>query len=294
VNIDVLDRPEVPLDGGIVQRPASASAVRAQARDDRVDAARHQTVVELRRISCYYGAFRAVREIDLEVPDHEITALIGPSGCGKSTLLRTMNRMNELIPSYRGEGEVLFRGQDLHAPGVDPVAIRRRIGMVFQKPNPFPKSIFDNVAFGPRINGYRGDVRDLVERSLRRAALWDEVKDKLRESGLSLSGGQQQRLCIARAIAIAPEVILMDEPCSALDPRATQQIEDLMAELKRDYSIVIVTHNMQQAARASDTTVFMTMGDDRAGYVVERGPTMTIFTNPKERLTEDYVSGRFG
>jgi phosphate transport system ATP-binding protein len=198
------------------------------------------------------------------------------------------------VPGYRTEGQVTFEGQDLFAPGVDPVAVRRRVGMVFQKPNPFPKSIYDNVAFGPRINGYRGDMDELVERSLRRAALWDDVKDKLRQSGMALSGGQQQRLCIARTIAVEPEVILMDEPCSALDPRSTLQIEELMAELKRDYTIVIVTHNMQQAARASDTTIFMTMGDDRAGYVVEHGETIEIFTNPRNRLTEDYVSGRFG
>ena len=251
-------------------------------------------VVELDGVSCWYGSFRAVKDVSLQVRPREVTALIGPSGCGKSTLLRTMNRMNDLIPSYRTEGTVRFEGQDLYGPGVDPVAVRRRIGMVFQKPNPFPKSVYDNVAFGPRINGFKGDLDELVETSLRRAALWNDVKDKLKQSGMSLSGGQQQRLCIARTIAVDPEVILMDEPCSALDPRATLQIEELMAELKQEYTIVIVTHNMQQAARASDTTIFMTMGDDRAGYVVERGPTVKIFTNPAERLTEDYVSGRFG
>jgi phosphate transport system ATP-binding protein len=202
--------------------------------------------------------------------------------------------MNDLIPSYRSEGRILLDGQDLFAKSVDPVAVRRRVGMVFQKPNPFPKSVYDNVAFGPRINGYKGNMDELVEKSLRRAALWDDVKDKLKQSGMALSGGQQQRLCIARTIAVEPEVILMDEPCSALDPRSTLQIEELMAELKRDYTIIIVTHNMQQAARASDATVFMTMGDDRAGYVVEHGRTIDIFTNPKNRLTEDYVSGRFG
>ncbi|HET9435713.1 MAG TPA: phosphate ABC transporter ATP-binding protein PstB [Candidatus Limnocylindrales bacterium] len=251
-------------------------------------------VIELDGVSCWYGSFRAVRDVDISIERQRITALIGPSGCGKSTLIRTMNRMNDLVPSYRTEGRVTFEGQDLYARGVDPVAVRRRVGMVFQKPNPFPKSIYDNVAFGPRINGFRGDMDELVERSLRRAALWDDVKDKLGQSGMALSGGQQQRLCIARTIAVEPEVILMDEPCSALDPRSTLQIEELMAELKRDYTIVIVTHNMQQAARASDTTIFMTMGDDRAGYVVERGATTQIFTNPKHRLTEDYVSGRFG
>ncbi|HUG29186.1 MAG TPA: phosphate ABC transporter ATP-binding protein PstB [Candidatus Limnocylindria bacterium] len=253
-----------------------------------------EPVVELDVVSCWYGSFRAVKEVSLQVRPREVTALIGPSGCGKSTLLRTMNRMNDLIPTYRTEGTVRFEGQNLYGPGVDPVAVRRRIGMVFQKPNPFPKSIYDNVAFGPRINGFKGNLDELVETSLRRAALWNDVKDKMKQSGMSLSGGQQQRLCIARTIAVDPEVILMDEPCSALDPRATLQIEELMAELKQEYTIVIVTHNMQQAARASDTTIFMTMGDDRAGYVVERGPTVKIFTNPEERLTEDYVSGRFG
>ena len=253
-----------------------------------------ENIVELEGVSCYYGAFRAVRDVDLQAKKNAITALIGPSGCGKSTLLRTVNRMNDLIPGYRSEGRILLDGQDLSAKAVDPVAVRRRVGMVFQKPNPFPKSVYDNVAFGPRINGYRGDMDEVVERSLRRAALWDDVKDKLRQSGMALSGGQQQRLCIARTIAVEPEVILMDEPCSALDPRSTLQIEELMAELKRDYTIIIVTHNMQQAARASDSTIFMTMGDDRAGYVVEHGRTTDIFTNPKNQLTEDYVSGRFG
>ncbi len=253
-----------------------------------------ETVVELRDVSCYYGTFRAVRNVDLKIARQRITALIGPSGCGKSTLIRTINRMNDLVPTYRSEGTVLLDGQDLSARDVDPVAVRRRVGMVFQKPNPFPKTIWENVAFGPKINGFKGDLNELVEKSLRRAALWDEVKDKLKQSGMALSGGQQQRLCIARTIAVEPEVILMDEPCSALDPRATLQIEELMAQLKRDYTIVIVTHNMQQAARASDTTVFMTMGEDRAGYIVEQGETVGIFTNPKHQLTEDYVSGRFG
>ena len=253
-----------------------------------------ETVIELKGVSCFYGSFRAVRDVDMTIVKQQITALIGPSGCGKSTLLRAMNRMNDLVPSYRTEGTILFEGQDLHARDVDPVAVRRRVGMVFQKPNPFPKSIYDNVAFGPRINGYRGNMDELVEQSLRRAALWNDVKDKLKQSGMALSGGQQQRLCIARAIAVEPEVILMDEPCSALDPRSTLQIEELMAELKQDYTIVIVTHNMQQAARASDRTVFMTMGEDRAGFVVETDETVRIFTNPREQLTEDYISGRFG
>jgi phosphate transport system ATP-binding protein len=252
------------------------------------------TVVELQNVSCYYGSFRAVRDIDLMVEKQRVTALIGPSGCGKSTVLRTINRMNDLVPTFRIDGRNLLDGQDLYGRGVDPVAVRRRVGMVFQKPNPFPKSIWENVAFGARINGYRGDLDELVERSLRRAALWDDVKDKLKQSGMTLSGGQQQRLCIARTIAIEPEVILMDEPCSALDPRATLQIEELMAQLKENYTIVIVTHNMQQAARASDRTVFMNMADDRAGYVVEQDDTVTIFTNPSNQMTEDYVSGRFG
>jgi phosphate transport system ATP-binding protein len=253
-----------------------------------------EPAVELRDVSVYYGAFRAVKHISFEVPANAVTALIGPSGSGKSTLLRAINRMNDLIPGTRFEGELLYRGENLYAGGVDPVEVRRRIGMVFQKPNPFPKSIYDNVAFGPRINGFKGNLDELVEESLRRAALWDEVKDKLRQSGLALSGGQQQRLCIARAIAVNPEIILMDEPASALDPRSTLQIEELMAELKQNYTIVVVTHNMQQAARASDFTVFMTMGEDRAGYIVEHATTIDIFTNPKDQLTEDYVSGRFG
>jgi phosphate transport system ATP-binding protein len=258
------------------------------------DAVERDTVLRLDGVSCWYGSFRAVKDVSIDIRAREVTALIGPSGCGKTTLLRTMNRMNDLIPSYRTDGHIAFGGDDLYGPGVDPVAVRRRIGMVFQKPNPFPKSVYDNVAFGPRINGFKGDLDDLVEHSLRRAALWNEVKDKLKQSGMALSGGQQQRLCIARTIAVEPEVILMDEPCSSLDPRSTLQIEELMAELKRDYTIVIVTHNMQQAARASDKTVFLTTGDDRAGYVVEVDDTVKIFTNPREQLTEDYISGRFG
>jgi phosphate transport system ATP-binding protein len=258
------------------------------------DEAPPETVLQLDDVSFYYGSFRAVKNIHLSVPAQRITALIGPSGCGKSTLLRTINRMNDLIPGTRVEGSVRYHGEDLYAKGVDAVEVRRRIGMVFQKPNPFPKTIYDNVAFGPRVMGYKGDMDTLVESSLRRAAIWDEVKDKLRQSGMALSGGQQQRLCIARAIATSPDVILMDEPASALDPRSTLQIEELMAELREQYTIVIVTHNMQQAARASDFTVFMNMADDRAGYIVEEGPTIEIFTNPKDQMTEDYVSGRFG
>ncbi len=253
-----------------------------------------QGVFDLRDVSIYYGAFRAVRDLTFSVRRNQITALIGPSGCGKSTVLRSLNRMNDLVPGARVEGTVAYNGEEIYAPEVDPVEVRRRIGMVFQKPNPFPKSIYDNVAFGPRLNGYRGDMDELVEASLRRAALWDEVKDKLRQSGLSLSGGQQQRLCIARAIAVEPDVILMDEPCSALDPIATLRIEELMRELKENYTILIVTHNMQQAARASDVTAFLTMGEDRAGYLVEMAPTQELFTSPEHRLTEDYISGRFG
>jgi phosphate transport system ATP-binding protein len=251
-------------------------------------------VFTLAGFSCWYGTFRAVKDLDLEIGEKRITSIIGPSGTGKSTLLRSLNRMNDLIEGAHVSGTATYHGVDLYAPEVDAVEVRRRIGMVFQKPNPFPKSIYDNVAFGPRVAGFKGKLDELVEESLRRAALWDEVKDKLKSLGTSLSGGQQQRLCIARAIAVEPDVILMDEPCSALDPLATLRIEQLMWELKQKYTIVIVTHNMQQAARASDEAVFLNMGEDRAGYLVEKGPTAQIFTNPQNRLTEDYVSGRFG
>jgi phosphate transport system ATP-binding protein len=258
-----------------------------------------EAVFDLRDVSVFYGSFRAVRDVTLPIYRNQITALIGPSGCGKTTFLRCLNRMNDLIEGARVEGEVLYHGVDLYASEVDAVEVRRHIGMVFQKPNPFPKSVFDNVAFGPKIAGYKGDMDDLVEESLRRAALWDEVKDKLKGSGMALSGGQQQRLCIARAIATKPDVILMDEPCSALDPIATQRIEDLMQELVSDYSIVIVTHNMQQAARVSDRTAFFTVEIDeqtgqRTGTVVEYDRTQTIFTNPSDERTEAYVTGRFG
>ncbi len=255
-------------------------------------------VFDVRGVAVYYGSFRAVRDVNLPIRENEITALIGPSGCGKTTVLRSFNRMNDLIEGARVEGQLLYHGVDLYDPHVDPVEVRRRIGMVFQKPNPFPKSIYDNIAFGPKIAGYKGNMDDLVEESLRRAALWDEVKDKLKESGLALSGGQQQRLCIARAIATRPDVILMDEPCSALDPIATAKIEDLMHELVSDYTIVIVTHNMQQAARVSDRTAFFTVDvhDDgsRTGTVVEYDRTESIFTNPSDPRTEAYVTGRFG
>ena len=245
-------------------------------------------------LNVYYGSFQAVRDISMNFGTRHVTALIGPSGCGKSTVLRSMNRMNELVPTARTEGVVTFQGRNIYDADVDPVEVRRRIGMVFQKPNPFPKSIYDNIAWGARINGFTGSMDELVEQSLRRAALWDEVKDKLTDSGLGLSGGQQQRLCIARAIAVHPEIILMDEPCSALDPIATLRIEDLMRELAAQYTIIIVTHNMQQAARVSDYTAFFMMGEDRSGYLVEYGPTGRIFTNPDEKRTEDYISGRFG
>jgi len=259
-----------------------------------------KAVFRLEDVHVHYGRFLALRGVNLEVGRNEITAFIGPSGCGKSTLIRCLNRMNDLIPGARVEGRIDYHGQDLYGDGVDPVEVRRRIGMVFQKPNPFPKSIYDNVAFGPRVIGMRPDSMDeLVERSLRGAALWDEVKDKLKHNALSLSGGQQQRLCIARAIAVSPDVILMDEPCSALDPVSTGRIEDLMEELKRDYTIVIVTHNMQQAARVSDRTAFFTAEaaegtGDRTGLLVEYDRTDAIFTSPADRRTEDYVTGRFG
>ena len=253
-------------------------------------------VLETKNLNVFYGDFKAVTNVDMKVQRNKITAIIGPSGCGKSTLLRAFNRMNELVPSSRIEGEIIFQGQNLYAPEVDPVEVRHRIGMVFQKPNPFPKSIYDNIAWGARIHGYKGDMDELVEHSLKQATLWNEVKDILDQSGLALSGGQQQRLCIARALAVQPEVILMDEPASALDPIATLKIEELMQELKENYTIVIVTHNMQQAARASDYTAMMmlTNGESRSGTVIEFGETNIIFTQPKDQRTEDYVTGRFG
>jgi phosphate transport system ATP-binding protein len=259
-----------------------------------------QAVFRLDDVHVHYGKFLALRGVNLEIGRNEITAFIGPSGCGKSTLIRCLNRMNDLIPGARVEGRIEYHDQDLYGEDVDPVEVRRRIGMVFQKPNPFPKSIYDNVAFGPKVIGMRSDsMDDLVERSLRRAALWDEVKGKLKQNALSLSGGQQQRLCIARAIAVAPDVILMDEPCSALDPVSTGRIEDLMEQLKHDYTIVIVTHNMQQAARISDRTAFFTAEaaegtGDRTGLLVEYDRTDSIFTQPADKRTEDYVTGRFG
>jgi len=249
-------------------------------------------------LNIYYGDFKAVRAVSLDIEHKEITALIGPSGCGKSTLLRSMNRMNDLIATAHVDGGLLFRGKNLYDEDVDPVEVRRRIGMVFQKPNPFPKSIFDNIAYGPRLLGVkdRNQLAEIVERSLKQAALWDEVKADLKKSGLALSGGQQQRLCIARTLAVEPEIILMDEPCSALDPIATLRIEELMRELKENYTIVIVTHNMQQAARVSDRTAFMMVAEDgsRSGELVEYDYTEKIFNNPNDRRTEEYITGRFG
>ncbi len=252
-------------------------------------------VLETHNLDIFYGEFKAVTDVNIQIPRNRITAIIGPSGCGKSTLLRAFNRMNELIPHSHINGEIIYKGSNLYDVRVDPVEVRYHIGMVFQRPNPFPKSIYDNVAWAARIHGYRGNMDDLVESSLIQAALWDEVKDILKQSALSLSGGQQQRLCIARAIAVQPDVILMDEPASALDPIATLKIEELMQSLKKDYTIVIVTHNMQQAARASDFTAMMMLaGNSRAGTMIEFDETNTLFTRPKDKRTEDYVTGRFG
>ena len=276
--------------------PAKLSA----GEDDRSSApSSDELVFDIRDLSVYYGSFRAVRDVTLPVREHEITAFIGPSGCGKTTVLRCLNRMNDLIEIARVDGTVRYHGVDLYDAEVNPVEVRRRIGMVFQKPNPFPKSIYDNVAFGPRVAGLKGDMDEIVERSLHRAALWDEVKDRLKSSAMGLSGGQQQRLCIARCLAVDPEVILMDEPCSALDPIATGRIEDLMHEIKADYTIVIVTHNMQQAARVSDRTAFFTTevnetSDTRTGLLIEFDETAQIFSNPSDERTENYVTGRYG
>jgi phosphate transport system ATP-binding protein len=289
-----MDRPDEPTP------PTSeidAVATAAAAGEPVIDGA--PAVFDVRDLSVYYGAFRAVRDVTMRIAQHEVTAFIGPSGCGKTTVLRCFNRMNDLIETARVEGTLNYHGVDLYNPKVDPVEVRRRIGMVFQKPNPFPKSIYDNIAFGPRVAGVKQNMDEIVERSLRRAALWDEVKDRLRSSAMGLSGGQQQRLCIARAIATDPEVILMDEPCSALDPIATGRIEDLMAEIKDRYTIVIVTHNMQQAARVSDRCAFFTTevsetSDTRTGVLVEYDLTSQIFSTPSDERTENYVTGRFG
>ena len=286
--------------------PTTASDVAASSVQD-TDAVRtsggapddlNPVIIELDNVNVYYDDFHAVSDVSLPIREREITAFIGPSGCGKSTVLRCLNRMNDLIESARVEGGVNYHGVDLYGPNIDPVEVRRRIGMVFQKPNPFPKSIYDNIAFGPKIAGYKGNMDDLVEQSLDRAALWDEVKDKLDESAYALSGGQQQRLCIARAIATSPDVVLMDEPASALDPIATLRIEELMYELKAEYTIIIVTHNMQQAGRVSDRTAFFSVDiqDDgeRTGRLVEFSETATLFTTPEKQETEDYITGRFG
>ncbi|MBK8913090.1 MAG: phosphate ABC transporter ATP-binding protein [Phycisphaerales bacterium] len=274
----------------LVNGEAARLAVGVILRDtDRVATREGQAVFHARSLSIYYGAFQAVKGVSLEFLANRVTAIIGPSGCGKSTLLRSLNRMNDLVPGSRVTGEVLFNGRNIYAAGSDPVELRRRVGMVFQKPNPFPKSIYRNVAWGARINGYRGDLDALVESSLRKAALWDEVKDKLHASAYALSGGQQQRLCIARAVALEPEVLLMDEPCSALDPIATARVEDLIDQLKRQYTVVLVTHNMQQAARVSDRTAFMYMGE-----LIEVDETSKIFTKPGNQRTQDYITGRFG
>jgi phosphate transport system ATP-binding protein len=268
--------------------------VRSDATQTGVERRTDTTAFQLRGLNLWYGSFQALRSVTMDVPERQITALLGPSGCGKSSLLRCLNRLNDLVPEARVTGQVLFQGTDIYDPDADPVEVRRRIGMVFQKPNPFPKSVYDNVAFGLRVNGYRDSLDVLVERALHQAVLWDEVKDKLRQSGLALSGGQQQRLCIARALAVEPDVLLMDEPCSALDPIATYKIEELMTELKREYTIVVVTHNMQQASRVSDYAAFMLAGQERAGELIEFGQTRDFFTNPRDQRTEDYLTGRFG
>ena len=269
----------------------------AQPREAPRSASDREIVFETRGLTVTYGKVPAVSDVDLSIYRNLVTAIIGPSGCGKSTFLRSLNRMNDLVPSAKIEGEVLYHGQNIYGDGVDPVEVRRRIGMVFQKPNPFPKSIYDNVAFGPRVLGLKGNLDERVEQALQQAALWDEVKDRLKKSALSLSGGQQQRLCIARAIAIEPDVLLLDEPASALDPIATQKIEELMRQLKQDYTLVIVTHNMQQAARVADRTAFFSLDvedGNRSGVLVEYDETEKIFTAPADKRTEDYVTGRFG
>ena len=283
----------------LIERPVAAADETSPAPGMPSLATERDVVFRSRDVNVYYGTFRAVRDVTFDVRKNEIMALIGPSGCGKSTVLRCYNRMNDLIKDARVTGSITYRGADLYDERVDPVEVRRRVGMVFQKPNPFPKSIYDNVAYGPRVAGQKKGLDDIVENSLRKAALWEEVNDRLKDSAFELSGGQQQRLCIARAIAVGPDVLLMDEPCSALDPIATAHIEDLMQEIKRDYTIVIVTHNMQQAARVSDTTAFFTAevhseNDNRTGILVEVDTTQKIFSNPSDERTENYVTGRFG
>jgi phosphate transport system ATP-binding protein len=285
------------MESTIAEKPPGVNVAETVAgRDDGADV-RREVVFDVRDLTVRYGGSPALAGVSLQVHQHAVTAFIGPSGCGKSTFIRCFNRMNDLIPSASVEGKVLYHGQDLYGRDVDPVRVRQLIGMVFQKPNPFPKSIFDNVAFGPRVLGWKDGLADRVEHALKQAALWDEVRDRLKESALSLSGGQQQRLCIARALAVEPDVILMDEPASALDPISTTRIEDLMAELKRAYTIVIVTHNMQQAARVADMTAFFSVdvsSGGRTGILVEYDLTQKIFTKPSDQRTEDYVTGRFG
>jgi phosphate transport system ATP-binding protein len=288
-----MPEPTTQLSEGATRRPVVAGAAGSGTLADQVTDA----VFDVEKLDFFYGPTQALGGVDLRIGRREITALIGPSGCGKTTFLRCLNRLNDLIPKTRIEGRILFDGRPLYSSAIPAIEIRRRIGMVFQKPNPFPKSIYDNVAIAPKVNGFHGRLADLVEESLTRAALWDEVKDKLKASAFSLSGGQQQRLCIARAIAVKPEVILMDEPASALDPLATIRIEELMTELKADYTIVVVTHNMQQAARVSDRTAFFTVSESdgsRTGVLVESGPTQKIFTSPSDPRTDDYITGRFG
>ena len=295
--VDIVARPSDALADGPSEPAGGSAPTPAEGPAASAPAAVPAGAISVEDLNVYYGGFRAVRDVSLQIRPHAVTAMIGPSGCGKSTFLRTLNRLHEVIPGARVEGAVLLDGTSVYDSAVDPVQLRRVVGMVFQRPNPFPTmSIYDNVVAGLRLTGRhaKSELDGIVERSLRRAALWGEVKDKLRQNGMSLSGGQQQRLCIARALAVDPEVILMDEPCSALDPIATLKIEELIGELRASVTIVIVTHNMQQASRVSDQTAFFTMGDDRAGYLVEIGDTIQIFTNPREQLTEDYVSGRFG
>jgi phosphate transport system ATP-binding protein len=286
---------EEPVESSTITPMAAVEVAR---RGDDATATRREVVFAIESLTALYGRTPAVSDVTFDIYGNVVTAIIGPSGCGKSTFIRCLNRMNDLVPGARVEGRAFFRSEDLYGEGVDPVQVRRRIGMVFQKPNPFPKSIYDNIAFGLRALGLKDDLDARVERALTQAALWDEVKDRLRRNALSLSGGQQQRLCIARALAVEPDVLLLDEPASALDPIATASIEDLLHELKNDYTIVIVTHNMQQAARVADLTAFFTLevgGDGRrAGRLVEYGSTEKIFTQPADKRTEDYVTGRFG
>jgi phosphate transport system ATP-binding protein len=293
------DLSDVDAGTGDGDRPGLSRQIAVEGSQGGPRAMTREKVFELKDLAVFYGDNAAVKNITMDIHKNQVTALIGPSGCGKSTLIRCLNRMNDLIPSARVEGQLLYQGEDLYGPKVDPVQVRKLIGMVFQKPNPFPKSIYDNIAFGPRILGMKGDMDEIVEEALRGAALWDEVKDRLQDNAYGMSGGQQQRLCIARCIAVQPDAILMDEPCSALDPISTGRIEDLITELKQEYSIVIVTHNMQQAARVSDKTAFLIVEltadeKNRWGEIVEYDETEKIFTNPRDRRTEDYVSGKVG